>query len=362
MSHPEIDNRTPFAFEALFIADEDGRPILVPIVKATFDVDARGYVTLAEEQRAVEFAGALYGEPGSSSYRLEPETAFFKPATDVVLIGHAHAPQVGATWVDVEFRVGPVGKWVRVWGDRFATGHQGGGVTAPAPFEMMPLTFERAFGGWDRTPEDPARHSCEPRNPVGVGFRTRHGVVAEGDPWPNLEDPYDPVQGIGRGGKPAGFGFLSPDWQPRVALAGTYDEAWTANRSPLLPRDFDRRFFNAASEGMIAPGYLVGNEPVLVRQATPEGYWTFYLPGVASPRCHVATKMGDDRLIETHLDTVIVDADAKQVVLLWRNLTPLRDGPLDVLAMTVTCANMERAPSVEAVPEIGSGGTTLGGS
>ncbi len=42
MAHPEIDNRTPFAFAPLFIADEDGRPIVATIVKATFDVSLRG--------------------------------------------------------------------------------------------------------------------------------------------------------------------------------------------------------------------------------------------------------------------------------------------------------------------------------
>jgi hypothetical protein len=350
MPHPEIDNRTPFAFEPLFIADEDGRPIVAPIVRATFDVDARGQVSLAGEQLPVNFAGELYGEAGQSSYRIEPETAFFKPATDVVLVGHAHAPRRGTTYVDLELRVGPVGKWVRVWGDRHASGSRAGGVTDPAPFEVIPLTFERAFGGWDRTPEDPGHHGCEPRNPVGVGFRTKHGAVREGDPWPNLEDPYDPIRSVGRAGKPAGFGFVSPDWQPRAALAGTYDEAWTASRSPLLPTDFDRRFFNAASEGMVTAEYLHGNEPVLVRQATPEGHWAFHLPGVARPQCRVVTRMGDDRLLDANLDTVIVDADARQVVLLWRSFMPLREGPLDVRAMTVTCANMARPPSSEAVP------------
>lgn len=345
MPHPEIDNRTPFAFEPLFIADEDGRPILAPIVKATFDADAAGRVTLAEEQAPVAFDGEPYGEPGESSYRIEPETAFVKPGTDVVLIGHAYTPEVRATYADVEFRVGPVGKWVRVFGDRFATGSRAGGATDAAPFEKMPLVYERAFGGWDRSHEDPAHHGYEPRNPVGVGFRAKKGKIFEGDPWPNLEDPYEPLRSLGDKGKPAGFGFISPNWEPRASFAGTYDEEWTESRAPLLPTDFDRRFFNAASEGMTTPDHLVGNEPVLVRQATPEGYWTFYLPGVASPECRVSPKTGPDEILETKLDTVMVDADAMQVALIWRTFTHVREGPLDVRAMTVTCANMERTAS-----------------
>ena len=54
-----------------------------------------------------------------SSYKYEPEIALFKPATDVVLIGHAHPPGGGATQVDVGIKVGPVQKVARVFGDRF---------------------------------------------------------------------------------------------------------------------------------------------------------------------------------------------------------------------------------------------------
>lgn len=338
MAHPEIDNQTPFVVEPLFVADEDGRPIVAPIIKATFEVGPAGEVSLAEEQDPVNFEGECYGEPGESSYRFEPETAFTKPSTDVVLLGHAYAPAQGATHVDVEFRVGPVGKWIRVHGDRWVL--PGGEMSAPASFEMMPLTYERAFGGWDRTSEDPDHHSCEPWNPVGVGFKTPKGTVFEGEPLPNLEDPNDPLTAVRGWCRPTGFGFVAPNWQPRVSYAGTYDEAWTNNRSPLLPKDFDRRFFNAASEGLVAPTYLRGDEAVLVRHATPESLWTFNLPAVANPFCRIATKFGEDRELYANMDTVIVDADTRRLIILWRCYAELRAGPLDVQAIAVRCDNM----------------------
>ena len=65
----------------------------------------------------------LAGEPCDrrpvSSYKYEPEVALCKPATDVVLIGHAQPPGGGATQVDVGIKVGPVQKVARVFGDRF---------------------------------------------------------------------------------------------------------------------------------------------------------------------------------------------------------------------------------------------------
>ncbi len=351
MAHPEIDNQTPFAFEPLFITDEDGRPIVVPMVRATFEVGVRGEISLAEEQDPVNFTGEYYGEPGESSYRYEPETAFTKPSTDVVLLGHAYAPHVGATQVDVEFRIGPLAKTIRVTGDRHVRRAITARISDPEPFEKIPLVYERAFGGWYRSADNPKHHRFEPRNPVGVGFRAKHGKVVEGEPLPNLEDPRHPLKSVRGRCKPVGFGFVAPNWQPRVSFAGTYDEAWSKSRAPLLPKDFDRRFFNAASEGLVAAGYLRGDEAVVVRQATPEGHWEFRLPGVANPRCLIATKFGEDRELDTNLDTVMVDADAKRVTLLWRCFTELRDGPLDVRAITIGCENMALpadAPTVAA--------------
>jgi hypothetical protein len=339
VGHPTIENLTPFAFAPLFIADEEGRPIVVTIVKGTFDVSAEGAVTLAEEQIDIDFAGTPYGDPAKSSYRLEPETAFIKLATDCALLGHAVSPSPRIQ-MHVSFRVGPVSKTVRVTGDRvFKKGFWGASISSTTRFEKVPLIYERAFGGWDRTAKKEAHHSCEPRNPVGVGFAARHGKLVPDSPLPNVEDPRRPLTKFRGRSTPAGFGFISPDWQPRAQYAGTYDEAWTKNRAPLLPKDFDRRFFQAASPGLVAPGYLRGDEEVEVTGTTPEGRWAFQVPRLAAPQCTVVTRFGADRELTTNLDTVIVDSDARRLILIWRTYTELRSGPHDVSAMTITSAN-----------------------
>ncbi len=234
------------------------------------------------------------------------------------------------------FRVGPVGKALRAVGDR-AWLKRGGGIapTRPLPFERMPLTYERAFGGWDRSCPDSARHTFEPRNPVGVGFRAPDGHFEEGIRLPNIEDPHDPVRHYGQAVTPAGVGFTSPNWQPRAALAGTYDAAWEKTRSPLLAKDFDRRFFNAASPGLVAPGYLAGNEPVLVENASPRGRLSFQLPGARAPLCRVELARAADARPALLLDTVVVDTDDDRVLLLYRGHVPLREGPHDVASIAL---------------------------
>jgi hypothetical protein len=75
--------------------------------------------------------------------------------------------------------------------------------------------------------------------------------------------------------------------EPTKQFAGTYDAAWDRDRKPLLPHDFDRRFFNAASAGLVAPHHLLGNEPVVVIGVAPEGRVAFELPAIPPPVCVV---------------------------------------------------------------------------
>ena len=208
-------------------------------------------------------------------------------------------------------------------------------MSEPEPFERIPLIYERAFGGWDRRDEDPERHTYEARNPVGTGFRK--GSAGSDDEFavPNVEDPENLFRSHGDTPAPAGFGFVAVNWQPRLAYAGTYDQAWDESRKPLLPEDFDRRFFNAASPGLIAPGYLAGDEPVALLGVTPEGRLGFHLPRVAPPVCAVHTRGRKATELHTNLDTVIVDADRRVLTLQWRASLPLRDGAHEVVAVDV---------------------------
>ena len=113
MSHPAIENNTLFAFEPLFLVNEEGRPLFIPIIKATYCIQEGTRLSLAEKQVPVNVAGEYWGEPERSSYKYEPETAFIKTATDIVLIGHAYAPKPRVAEMDVSLSVGPIKKVVR---------------------------------------------------------------------------------------------------------------------------------------------------------------------------------------------------------------------------------------------------------
>ncbi|WNG20187.1 DUF2169 domain-containing protein [Cystobacter fuscus] len=329
------ENETPFAVEVLALSDEEMRPLLVVVVKATYDLK-EGAPRLAKKQMPVDIAGEFRGDPQTSSYKFEPECAFIKPATDVVLIGHAYAPASKQTEVLVDFRVGTLRKTARVLGERTWFKSMGQVLmTKPLPFEKIPLAYERAFGGWDKTDNDPAKHRYEPRNPVGVGFRASARHFEEGLRLPNLEDPEQPLRAFGQVVPPVGFGFISPYWQPRATLGGTYDEGWDKKRKPLLPKDFDRRFFNAASAGLVATGYLRGDEPVLVDNASPRGRLVFRLPGQPTPKVIITQAAEKDAMPEMRLDTVVLDTDEGQLLMLWRGHLALPGTLHDVLTITI---------------------------
>jgi hypothetical protein len=336
MAHPNIVNGTPFVLEPLHLLDEQCRPLLVPVLKGTFRIQSEGRCELADEQVPLSATGECFGEdPATSSYRYEPEVAFHKPATDVVLVGHAYAPAPRTRQMLVDVRVGALHQQLLVTGDR--VWFQSAGMPAisePLVFERMPLVYERAFGGWDRTDPDPERHAVELRNPVGTGFR-RHGFE-EGVRLPNLEQPHAPIRTPTDKPTPAGVGFTSPHWQPRAQLAGTYDEAWQKHRSPLLPKDFDRSHFNAASLGLIAPGYLRGDESAVIVGMTPAGSLELALPGVQLAPIRVGLRSGERLEVPLALDTVIIEPDEQRLMLLWRGHVRLPNSPHDVAEVEAT--------------------------
>jgi hypothetical protein len=326
MGHPEIENGTPFAFEPVFVTDEDGRPLFVPVLKASYDVTARG-LQLAPEQAPVCLAGEPWGDdPKTSSWRLEPEATRAKPASDVVLLGSAVATKPSTTEVLVAFQVGPARAALRVLGERAFFKSVGSvGMTKPMPFERIPLRWERAFGGWDRSNPDEKKHEREARNPIGVGFRSSHGRYEDGLRAPNLEDPARPFKGWGDRPAPAGVGFTSADWEPRVKHAGTYDKKWKEERAPLLPKDFNKRFLNSAAPGLVLPGHLRGDESVVAAGVSPTGGVSFKLPGVGPASVQAEHTGRADANIPLALDTVVLDTDAGKLFLLWRGELVVRE-------------------------------------
>jgi hypothetical protein len=341
--HAEIKNDTQYHFEPLYLADEDNRPALTAVLKATYVIEpTHSRVVLAEKQDPLCLTGKYWGDPEHTSYQYEPEVAFTKPSTDVALIGHALPMQPGVSRMDVGMQVGSLRQWVTVFGERWLIKSRGLiEITSPRALEPLPLNYEHAFGGRDPRANNPARPEWEPRNPVGQGFRNPLRGFDEPVLLPNIEQRERLFRGYGDTPPPAGFGFLGPHWADRALYAGTYDDTWRNTRMPLLPRDFDRRFLNAASHALIAPNYLLGNEPVAIVNASGYERIGFYLPGAIAPVCDIQLRDGRKQPLSLMLDTVVVNTDVLRLHLIWRGFVILPQGPHDVLAMRVYASSAE---------------------
>jgi hypothetical protein len=311
----QLRNRTRFTGTIFGAPDPEGIDTLYTIVKGTFDLGHGGVP--AEEQLPIAMKDEHFADPAASSIKVPADIGLVKPGTDVLLIGHAYAPGGWpAYYVDVSLQVGPLFKLVRVFGDRlWEASAAGTAATAPQPFEVMPLLWERAYGGAGQGATGPV---SDVRNPVGRGFHAPDSPYpVDGMPLPNLEDPAQPIGSWKHAPQPACFAPISPHWEPRRSFAGSYDEAWQQQRSPYLPRDFDARFFHLAPPGLThSPGYLQGNEHVDIRGATPAGELRFQLPAVhLNVTYTVAGKAQEE---PANLDTIIIEPDAARFVLVWR--------------------------------------------
>ena len=314
----QVENRTPFAAERGWVRDRRGAEVWLVAVKCTFDILPDGSTQVSGEQPPPVLVPEHHGEPGRSSLKFESDLVRTKVATDIVVVGHAVAPEGRpVTRMDVGFRVGPVQKVLRVTGDR-RWGLTGPG--APESFLTMPLLYERAFGGVDPKSERPDRDFYWP-NPVGTGFAVSSDNLAD-TPLPNIEYPDQMLSGRGGRPRPAGFGPVACHWQPRVAFAGTYDDAWMKERQPLVPDDFDDRFFQCVPQDQQASGFLRGGEDVVVRGMTPSGDLRLRLPRVLlgfDTRFYDGSREHHEEL---HLHTVILDMDTPRVSLVWHSALP----------------------------------------
>src|SRR5258708_18284171 len=279
-----LDNRTPFAADRSWVRDRNGAEVWLVAVKGTFDIQPGSVVKLADKQEEICMAPKYSGEPGKSSLLYDTDLPRAKVTTDILVNGHAYAPNgEPARVVEVAFRVGDLMKSLRVTGDRvWKLGAFGLRKARPVPFVKMPITYERAFGGVDTKSSRP---SWDIRNPVGTGW-ARFFWHLLGQNVPNIEGAGERAGSWGGRPWPAGFGAIPGHWSPRVKLAGTCDAKREPERAPLLPADFDDRFYQSVPRDQQTPQFLRGGEKVTLKNLTPLGPFTFLLPRLFSASEH----------------------------------------------------------------------------
>lgn len=332
----------------------EGEYILGVLLKRTYRIVPNGPCVRAEKDFKIVSGDMHYDGPMNSSVRFESDFVPFKLGTDVVLNASAYAPKGEAVReVTATVTVGSRRKDILIIGDRVSKYRDGGDpeFTEPEPFTVMPIRYERAYGGVDIYSD--TRMSCAyARNHLGRGFVIANSKRTVDDlPLPNIEDPEDRLTPdrlcVGhfmhweRQPMPQGFGWYAKYWQPRASLAGVmpadrkYEEQLRAAFTELVPPDqremydhtglpdLDFNFFYGASPGLAMP-FMKGDESIATINLNQEGSFEFRLPG-ETPEIGLDIGFGPQEP-PVVLQTVMVRMDEELVDLVWRGAVPY-EGP-----------------------------------
>ncbi len=308
------------------------KPQQLSLLTRTFENEGQTFLVLS----------ALAGVDLSAPRRLVHEASFWKLAAEtlgktpldeamtkrrgeVLVAGSAFSKDgVAAAATSVRVKIATVDKELYVVGDRE---WQATGMTLPAPFVEMPVTWERAFGG-----------EGFDENPIGRGVKAVDEEGIARHRLPNVEDPKHLVKAKGDRPPPAGLGPIDIAWPQRTKKAGTYDDLWLSTRYPDFAADFDWSFFNVAPLGQQIEGYFAGDEEFEIHGMHPAArVLRGRLPGLAAR--FVVSQRRDDgtehlREPQSRLDTVFFFPNASRAILVYRAVVEIgEDDAKDVEAL-----------------------------
>ena len=349
--------------------NREGRDVLAVVTKRTYKIQPDGRCTLRDPSLPLALEPDFY--PDDEDLLMQDMDIFaFKPATDVIVKGHAYAPP-GQVRFEASIRVGRHAKRLLVVGDRSCRLSSTGKIriAEPKPVEKVPLRYTHAYGGRDEVAEEKYgnpymelqpyedKKNCDmskaspflyPRNPCGRGFLVEASAAAlEVLRLPNLEDPLDPLtpERLATGDPegwlmmplPQATDWVSYAWFPRTAYIGILP-IFDRPSAPIAevergfaPGDildenstqpkFDFRLTNGASLGMQLP-YLKGDEECLLTNMNPrQPRFRFQLPG-ERPRIWTDGRKGTFKETQPVVHTVVIDADASYLSIVWCGSAP----------------------------------------
>lgn len=352
-------------------ADPAGEPLDILIVRATFDLASNGAaMPLSAVQSPIlfgdTFAGPVHDNPLRSVVSQDGDLLPYKPGTDLLVLGHAQAPgaRAQAGWL-AGVRVGRVRKVLQLHGPRqFHKGWLGWRLGDATPVTSVALDYRLAYGGCidipaGLTPDGAAGAIEHASNPAGCGWLPDESMMRELAPparrhvrdWiaaqqsmqaPQIECASTPLTHPHQHIAAQGFGPLARWSMPRAAYQGRYDEQWRRTRYPLLPAEFDSRYYQSAPPDLVATPHLRGDESVTLLGLLPQRV-EMRLPGwqiVAAVR-HAS---GEHSVTLPLLDTVRFDLDRRQATLVWRAHFRRDDAPMEIsLAATGATAGGQLA-------------------
>lgn len=267
-----------------------GQLRVTAIVKAAFWFAPEAAMGPAPPEE-IHFADVHYNGDRRRSLWAASDLVPYRPRADVVLTGHARFRAedfllAGSARFAVIGEEPVLDKTIQLIGDR-STG-------STSPLGLVPLVYERAFGGdgWND-------------NPVGTGS-------AAGTAPPNLVDPANPRQTVG-------FGPLASAWPARDRLLREVDRRGLGQPITEIPDDFDWNYFQCAPADQ-RTDFLLGDEWILLDNLHPTlPRARSRLPGAQGlGRVYGLRRPNDVEPIALNADDLHIDADRGRCTITWR--------------------------------------------
>lgn len=271
-----------------------GQRTLTVVVKASFGLD-EGQARLVAPDPV---HGAEQLVQGGRTPWHDSDLAPYKPRADVTYVGQASSPQPVQ---QLRVRLGVQSQYAQLDKSIVVVGDQQGRGGQPAPFQRMPI-------GWERSWADP-----QGINPVGV--------TPESGRLPNLYDPVD-------GRRSTSLGPIARSWPHRSRMLAMFDPRFVDAPEPEVPSAMPWAYYNAAPPDQQLD-QLTGAETL---------YLEHLVEGVPRLRTTLPSAQGKARLfgvdgssmgapVELRLDTLAIDGVRRIASLVWRGSIQRPDDP-----------------------------------
>jgi hypothetical protein len=313
-----VINNTPFPEFFFNWVKPDKSLGMTAVVKADFSIDLETMLlTPCVSQAGPGLVDSYYGDPKSSSLRLEHDRIPYKPRGEIYFVDPIARPSNNQ----------PTNEWICSVSVDFSL-HFSFFVSGPRVYEKIhyewvmtcskatsevPVRFEYMFGG--SCPEDPTDQFAQ--NPVGCGATLKSGKRAEGDRGHQIGHHNSLLADT-----PPALTPIHRAWSPRRELAGVLDDEWLQTRWPLFPDSFSPDFYQQSPKHLQLPsGFFSGDELVEIKGLGIHSEYRFQLPEERQLFLIILSGESTSRC-EFVIDTIKFYLEESKLSIIWRVVVP----------------------------------------